>query len=155
MHDQAGTTAKGHGRIETRRVLEIEDAAVLDWVQERHAWPGLQAIGMIHAERWIGTERTMEDRYYLLSRPLSAAAFGEALRSYWSTENRVHWMLDLTFHEDQSRIRAGYAAENFVVLRHIALNLLQRQQTKRLSVKVKRKKAGWDNAYLLRVLQGV
>lgn len=152
-HDGAETIEKGHGRIETRRSWVISDPAVLDWLQERHAWPGLQAIGMIHAERRIGTERTCEDRYYVLSHPLSAAAFGEAVRSHWGIENRVHWILDLTFHEDQSRIRAGYAAENFVVLRHIALNLLQHQQTKRLSVKCKRKMAGWDNAYLLQILR--
>jgi predicted transposase YbfD/YdcC len=154
-HDQAETIDKGHGRIETRRALVIDDPAVLTWLQDRHAWPGLEAIGMIHAERRIGDKRTAEDRFYLLSHPLSAAAFGDAVRSHWGIENSVHWVLDLSFHEDQSRIRAGYAAENFAVLRHIALNLLRHQQTKRLSVKGKRKQAGWDNAFLLRVLQGL
>lgn len=147
--------AKGHGRIETRRALVIDDPAVLNWVQERHDWPGLQAIGMIHAERRSGPERTSEERFYLLSHPLSAAAFGAAVRSHWGIENRVHWVLDLTFHEDQIRIRAGYAAENFAVLRHIALNLLQQQQTKRRSVKGKRKRAGWDTAFLLQILHSL
>ena len=154
-HDRAETVEKGHGRIERRRAFVIDDAAVLAWLQERHAWPGLQAIGLVRAERRIGPERTIEDRYYLLTRPLAAPTFGEAVRSHWGIENCVHWVLDVTFHEDQSRIRAGYAAENFAVLRHIALNLLRQQQTKRLSVKAKRLKAGWDTDYLLQVLQGI
>jgi predicted transposase YbfD/YdcC len=155
QHDQAVTVDTGHGRIETRRLQVIDDAAVLGWLQERHAWPGLKAIGWVQAERRIGTERTVEDRYYLLSRPLTAAAFGDAVRSHWGIENCVHWVLDVTFSEDQSRIRAGSAAENFALLRHIALNLLQQQQTKRVSLKGKRKKAGWDTDYLLQVLQGI
>ena len=145
---QAETVGKGHGRIETRRAWVIDDDEIIAWVQERHAWPGLQAIGWVQAERRIGTERSVEDRYYLLSRPLTAAAFGDAARSHWGIENRVHWVLDVTFHEDQSRIRAGYAAENFAVLRHIALNLLRQQQTKRL-------KAGWGTAFLLQILQAI
>ena len=154
-HDHAATIDKGHGRIETRRATVIDDAAVLAWLQKQHAWPGLAAIGMIHAERRIGGTRTSEDRFYLLSHPLSAAAFGEAVRSHWGIENCVHWVLDLSFHEDQSRIRAGYAAENFAVLRHIALNLLRQQTVKRTSIKGRRKMAGWDHAFLLRVLLGL
>jgi len=159
QHDHAETVDKGHGRIELRQHWVIDDPEVIAWLQERHAWPGLEAIGMVEAERRIGLERTVERRSYLLHRPLSARAFGEAVRSHWGIENRRVpsgcWVLDVSFHEDQSRIRAGHAAENFVILRHMALNLLQRQQTKRLSVKAKRKKAGWDNAYLLQVLHAI
>jgi predicted transposase YbfD/YdcC len=154
-HDRAQTIETGHGRIETRHALVIDDPAVLAWLQERHAWPGLQAIGMVHGERRIGTECSVEDRYYLLARPLSARAFGDAVRRHWGIENQVHWVLDVTFHEDQSRIRAGYAAENFAVLRHIALNLLRQQATKRQSVKGRRLKAAWDTDYLLQVLRGI
>jgi len=162
-HSQAVTIEKGHGRIETRRSRVISDAEVLTWLQEHHDWPGLAVIGWVQAERRIGTERSVEDRYYLLSRPLSAAAFGEAVRSHWGIENQVHWVLDVTFHEDQSRIRTGYAAENFAVLHHpqrvpgaelrpaVAQNLL-RQQTSRISIKGKRKKAGWDTDFLLQIL---
>jgi len=156
--EDARTIEKGHGRIEVRRYRVIPDLDVLAWLQEGpegHHWPGLQSIGMVEAERRIGDKRTTETRYYLLSTPLKAEAFGEAVRSHWGIENRVHWILDVAFHEDQSRIRAGYAAENFAVLRHLALNLLQHHPIKRLSVKARRLKAAWNNDYLLQILQSI
>jgi predicted transposase YbfD/YdcC len=155
QHNAAKTVEKGHGRIETRHAWVIDDPAVLAWLQERHAWPGLAAIGLVRGERQIGSERTVEDRFYLLARPLSASAFGDAVRSHWGIENQVHYVLDVTFHEDQSRIRAGYAAENFAVLRHIALNLLRQQTVKRKSIKGRRLKAAWDTDFLLQVLTSV
>ena len=156
--ENARTIEKGHGRIDVRRYKVIPDLDVLEWLQEGaegHNWPGLKAIGMVEAERRIGDKRTTETRYYLLSTPLSAKAFGDAVRSHWGIENSVHWLLDLAFHEDQSRIRAGHAAENFAVLRHLALNLLQQHPIKRLSVKGRRLKAAWDNDYLLKILRSI
>ena len=158
VSEEVRTIEKGHGRIEIRRYRVIPDLDALAWLQEGsegHNWPGLKAIGMVEAERRIGEKRSSETRYYLLSSPLSAKAFGEAVRSHWGIENSVHWVLDVGFHEDQSRIRAGYAAENFAVLRHLALNLLQHQsepKNRRLSVKARRLKAAWDNDYLLHIL---
>ena len=147
---------KGHGRIEVRRAEVMADSDVLAWLQEQHHWPGLQAIGRIQDERRIGTTRTIESRYYLLSTPLSAKAFGAAVRSHWGIENRLHWVLDVTFHEDASRIRQADAAENFAVLRHIALNLLhQHSSKKRISLKGKRLKAAWDTDFLLQILQAI
>lgn len=153
IHHAAETLDQGHGRIEHRRHWVISDPEILRWLQGQHHWPGLGAIGAIDAKRQLGDTHSGEIRYYLLNRPLSAAAFGAAVRSHWGIENRVHWVLDLAFHEDQSRIREGNAAENFVVLRHLALNLLQHHPTKRrLSIKARRLKAAWDHDYLLQVL---
>ena len=153
VHSQARTVDKGHGRIEIRRHCVLSDPDLLAWLQERHAWPGLQAIGMVQAERRIGEERTHETRYYLLDQPLTAEAFGAAVPSHWGIENQVHWVLDVAFHEDQSRSRAGHAAENFAVLRHLSLNLLQHHPTKRsLSIRTRRLKASWDHDYLLQIL---
>jgi predicted transposase YbfD/YdcC len=153
--EDARTIDKGHGRIEVRRYRVIPDVDVLAWLQEGHQWPGLHAIGMVEAERRTGDKRTTETRYYLLSRGLKAKAFGQAVRSHWGIENQVHWVLDIAFHEDQSRIRAGYAAENFAVLRHLALNLLQHHPSKGLSVKARRLKAAWNNDYLLQVIRDI
>lgn len=151
---EAVTVDKGHGRLETRHHAVLTDPEVLAWLQERHHWPGLAAIGRVEAERRLEGRVEQDTRDYLLSQPLPAAAFGEAVRSHWGIENRVHWVLDMAFREDQSRIRQGYAAENFVVLRHLALNLLQRHPTKRrASLKGRRLRAGWDRHYLLEVLR--
>lgn len=153
-HDYAEGVEKGHGRIEVRRHWVMSDPEVLEWLNEHHQWPGLVAIGMVESERHLGEVCSEERRYYLLSRLMSAEELGETVRSHWGIENRVHWVLDLAFREDQSRIRQGYAAENFVVLRHFALNLLQRHPTKRrLSIKARRLKAAWDRNYLLEVLR--
>lgn len=153
--DESRSVGKGHGRVEIRRYRVIADPDVLAWLEEGHHWPGLRAIGMVEAERRIGEKRTTESRYYLLSTPLKAKAFGDATRSHWGIENQVHWVLDVAFHEDQSRIRQGHAAENFAVLRHLALNLLRHQQAKRLSIRGKRLKAAWDHNFLLQVIQAI
>jgi len=153
--EEARQVEKGHGRIEIRRYGVIADGDVLSWLQAEHRWPGLRSIGMVEAERRIGDSCTSETRYYLLSAPLSARVFGEAVRSHWGIENQVHWLLDVGFHEDHSRIRAGHAAENFAVLRHLALNLLRHNPSNRLSIKARRLKAAWDSHYLLKTLHSI
>lgn len=109
----------------------------------------------MQAERRIGAEGSSETRYYLLSQMMTAEAFGRAVRPHWGIENQVHWVLDVAFHEDLSRIRAGYAAENFAVLRQIALNLLKQENSKRHGIRGQRLKAGWSNDYLVQLLQGL
>ena len=107
---------------------------------------------MVDAERQIGTARTRETRYYLSSLPGDAATVGAAVRAHWGIENRVHWVLDIAFREDESRVRHGHADQNLAVLRRFALNLLRQEPTAKMGVKAKRLKAGWDHAYLRKIL---
>jgi predicted transposase YbfD/YdcC len=143
------TVEKDHGRLETRRYYQ---SAELDWFADRSDWEGLWSVGMVESIREIGEQRTVERRYYLMSLPLGVEHFARAARGHWGVENKVHWVLDVSFREDQSRARAGHAAENLATLRRLALNLLKREKTKRRGVKGKQLNAGWDHAYLLRLL---
>jgi predicted transposase YbfD/YdcC len=143
------TVEKDHGRLETRRYYQ---SAEVDWFADRTDWEGLRSVGMVESIREIGEQRTVERRYYLLSLPLGVEPFARAARGHWGVENKVHWVLDVSFREDHSRARTGHAAENLATLRRLALNLLKREKTKRRGVKGKQLNAGWNHAYLLRLL---
>jgi predicted transposase YbfD/YdcC len=143
------TVEKDHGRIETRRYYQ---SAELDWFADRADWEGLNSVGMVESIREIGDQQTVERRYYLSSLPLDGETFARAVRGHWGVENKLHWVLDVQMGEDQSRARTGYAAENLATLRRLALNLLKRDKTKRRGIKGKQLNAGWDHAYLLRLL---
>ena len=143
------TVEKDHGRLETRRYYQ---SAALAWFADRAKWDGLQSVGMVEAIREVGGKKTVERRYYLSSLPLDVATFARAVRGHWGVENKLHWVLDVWFREDHSRARAGYAAENLATLRRLALNLLKRERTKKRGIKGKQLNAGWDHAYLLRLL---
>ena len=142
------TIEKDHGRIETRRYWL---SAELDWFQDKPDWEGLRTVGMVEAVREINGHTTVERRYYLSSLGLNVKAFARAVRGHWGIENKLHWMMDVVFGEDQSRARSGHAAHNLATLRRLALNLLKREKKKR-SVRGKQLDAGWDNAYLLKVI---
>ena len=146
----ADQTEQGHGRVETRCAW-LSDA--LDEVLTAAAWPGLRSIGMVEATRTLAGETTVEQRFYLTSLPPEAPPFARAVRNHWGIENRLHWTLDVTFREDQSRLRTGHGAENFAVLRHIALNLL-RQELSTKSMPRKRLACALNPDYLLKVLLG-
>ncbi len=154
-YDYARTVDSDHGRLEIRRHWTLYDPELLAHLDPEGRWAQLRGIGLVEAERQVGATVTVEQRYYLLSAPLRAAAFGQAVRSHWGIENRVHWVLDVSFHEDACRVRTDHGPQNLAVLRHLALNLLRRERTRKGSIATKRFTAALDETYLARVLAGV
>jgi len=148
-HEVYETIEKGHGRLEKRRYYLLGN---VEHLVDAHLWLGLERIGMIESERRIeGQPTATERRYYLTSLNGGVERFAHASRGHWGIENRLHWSLDVVFHEDDSRIRTDYAPENMTLIRKIALNLLTKETSKG-SKKRKRLKAGWDNDFLIDVL---
>jgi predicted transposase YbfD/YdcC len=147
-----------HGRIETRRVWVTDQLD--DWLDEpqRARWAGLQSVAVVEAVREVpatAKPTRVERRYFISSRAgTDAAAMGACVRGHWSVENKLHWVLDVSFAEDQARQRKDHSAENFSRLRRIALNLLRRETTRKRGIKGKRLNAAWDHDYLLKLLAG-
>jgi predicted transposase YbfD/YdcC len=152
---QARTVNKNHGRLETRTCWVIADPTVLMQLRDAPDWKGLQAVVKVHARRQVGQEVSEKDRYFIASLAPQAERMLEVVRSHWSIENELHWVLDLAFREDESRIRKDHGPENFAVLRHIAVNLVKQEKTQKASIKGKRLKAGWDEEYLFKILSGL
>jgi predicted transposase YbfD/YdcC len=138
-----------HGRIETRKCYIVSD---IGWLYGRKDWKNLNTIGMVISERDTGDKVTKEARYFICSIPKDAKLFAKSVRDHWGIENKVHWVLDIAFREDESRMRKGNLAANFSVIRHIALNMLRHEKTLKLGIKNKRLNAAWDDDYLLKVL---
>ncbi len=148
-HAHYRTVTGEHGRIETRDYWVIHEPEELAYLNPNGRWKGLSGIGIIQTERISNDIPAYERRYYMLSGTPNAAAFAQAVRGQWGIENSVHWVLDVTFREDHSRVRTGNAPQNFAVLRHIALNLL-RQEPSKGSINTKRFRAALDEQYSLR-----
>lgn len=148
-HEYFESVEKDHGRIETRRYWI---SGKIDWLEDAPQWEDLRSIGMVERIREIGEETTSEVSFYLCSIAPEARLFARAARGHWAIENQLHWSLDVSFHEDQSRVRSGYAAENLNILRHLTLNMLKRDTTRKRGIKGKQKNAAWDHSYLLTLL---
>ena len=138
-----------HGRVETRTATVSTE---IGWLQKEHQWPGLAAIGKVERIRETPEKTSTETAYYLLSTALSPERFNEVVRQHWGVENRLHWRLDVVMNEDQDRTRLGNGPHNLAVLRHMALNAMQKEGSKG-STRGKFKRAGWDDAYLIRLLE--
>jgi predicted transposase YbfD/YdcC len=142
----------GHGRVETRKCSVISD---LSMIANREEWKGLNCIIRIESERYFKSSGKTETdiRQYISNLPADAALINQSIRSRWSVENSLHWVLDVGFNEDHSRKRAGFAAQNYSLLNRIALNLLKNEKTTKVGVRGKRLKAGWDNQYLINLIK--
>jgi predicted transposase YbfD/YdcC len=146
-HSYFESVEKDHGRIEIRRAWVVEDDAIR-WLEKGDQWPGLKSIAAIESERRIGGKTTIETRYFISSLANSAAKLVSAAREHWGIENSLHYVLDVTFNEDASRIRKDNAPENLATLRKIVINLIKRQKNTKASIRSRLKKAAWDNSYL-------
>jgi len=150
------TANKGHGRLEIRQCWTISDPEYIAYLDPEGRWQGLQSVVRIETERRQGADLSQEVRYYLSSLPGDAPdRMNRVARTHWSIENGLHWVLDVAFDEDDSRVRQGHAAENLSVVRQIALNLLKQETTAKMGIRNKRLRAGWDDDYLLKVLMGL
>jgi len=153
-HSYAKTVNKDHGRIEIRQCWTIAAPEYLANIRNLQRWAGIQTLVMILSERRIGDVVEVQDRYFISSLESDANKILQAKRSYWGIENRLHWVLDIAFNEDHSRVRKDNAPQNFAILRHMALNLLKQEKTAKGSIKSKRLQCGWNVDYLLKVLAG-
>jgi predicted transposase YbfD/YdcC len=148
-HAYHETVDGDHGRIEIRQYWITSE---IDWLGAKASWANLHSLGMVESRREHGEKVEIERRYYLVSLPADGVRFSDAVRQHWGVENKVHWVLDVSFAEDASRIRKDKGAQTFSVLRHIAVNLLRRESQHKRGIKARRKRAGWDRDYLLQVL---
>jgi predicted transposase YbfD/YdcC len=151
-HQSLATDDADHGRLERRRYWTSTDADLLAYLTTEDGWTKLSSVGMVERTRTLADKTTRETSYYLASLDGEIATFARAVRGHWGIENGQHWVLDIAFREDDSRVRVGHGAENLAVLRRVALNLLRQDTTTKAGIKARRLKAGWDAAYLLRLL---
>jgi predicted transposase YbfD/YdcC len=133
-----------NGRIETRTTTVIHD---IEWLRERHNWPGLNAVAIVESTREFGGKVERETRYYITSLVMLAHLLGPVIRGHWAIENSLHWVMDMVFRDDECRVRTNHAPANFTTIKHMAYNLLRRPSGKD-SFRVRRKVAGWDDEFL-------
>jgi predicted transposase YbfD/YdcC len=154
QHDYHQTINKGHGRIEIRRCWAVADPVAFEYIRHYEGWADLQTIVRVQRERRLPDKTEQETAYYISNLPPQAALILDATRQHWAVENSLHWVLDVTFREDDSRIRKGNGSQNMAVLRHMALNILKRDTSKG-SLRQKRYRAALDDAFLLKLLSQI
>lgn len=149
--DYHETSERNHGRTEIRKYWTISD---LDSLSGIDGWENMNSVGMVesvcHRNDVVGTEF----RFYISSLEGDAKVFAHAVRKHWGIENSLHWVLDVVFREDESRIRKGNSPENLAIMRHLAVNLLKNEKSVKGGIQMKRLRAGWDNDFLLKVIAG-
>jgi predicted transposase YbfD/YdcC len=151
-HRSCQSVADNHGRHETRHYHVVPVPEVL---RQRHAWQGLRSLGMVYSERQVGDGKPeVETRFFISSLAPQVKVFARAVRGHWGIENRLHWSLDVTFAEDQSRVRKDHGPANLGMLRRLALSILQQDTSSKDSLRGKRLSAGWDEDRLLKILTG-
>jgi predicted transposase YbfD/YdcC len=142
------TVDADHGRVETRKYTVIHN---VDWLQARHDWPALRGVVMVESQREFRDKVERETRYYITSTTLPAELLGPMIRNHWTIENSHHWVLDMTFRDDERRIRTKNAPANFTTLNHMAINLFRKAPGKD-SLRMKRRSAAWNDDYLVNLI---
>jgi predicted transposase YbfD/YdcC len=152
-HAHLQTKDAGHGRLETRRYWTSAAPELLAYLRAGNpCWPALGCVGMVERERTADGHTSRQTQYYLSSLDGDIAVVAASVRGHWGIENAQHWVLDVAFREDESRVRVGHAAENLAIVRRIALNLIRLDRGRKGSVHTKRLLAAWEHDYLLHLL---
>jgi len=152
-HTYFESLEKNRGRIEKREYWVTGDVGGLGTLEK---WPGLAAMVMCKRTRTVGEDTSSETHYYITStNDAHAEDIGNSVRSHWSVENSLHWVLDIAFREDESRIRTGNAQQNMGLFRKLAINLLKNDKTSKRGIKNKRLRAGWNNDYMMQLLRQI
>ena len=150
-HESHATVDGDHGRIATRR---YGITSAIESLGAKPSWAKWPSIGMVESCREVGEKVQSDTRYCLTSLPAQGGRFSQAVRQHWGIEPALHWVFDVSLHEDACRMRQDKGAQTFSVLRHIAVNLLRRERRHKRGIQARRKRAGWDQDYLLQVLAG-
>jgi len=147
--DTCETVDGEHGRIETRRYFTTNE---IGWLPGKNDWAGINTICMAVRQREVNGKTSTETSYFISSLDNQAPTIAKAIREHWGIENGLHWCLDIAFREDHCRVRKDHGPENLAILRHLATNMLKRENSLKGGMQTKRLKAAWDHGYLLKVL---
>jgi predicted transposase YbfD/YdcC len=151
-HDYHKTINKDHARLEIRQCWVVSSPAYLTYLRRYSDWKDLRSLVKITSQRQLNGKTTSKTRYFISSLVTTAQRALAICRDHWQIENDLPWVLDVAFAQDHNRVHKDHAPENLSVLQHIALNLVKQEKSTRSRVKTKRLRAGWDDAYLLKIL---